>query len=57
MVEGAAELHRGDEVVSAGALLSAYALIPTGRNHFLQVRVGTDSEQILLWWDVVLSPA
>lgn len=57
MVEGAAQLHRGDEVVSAGALFSVYALISTGRNHFLQVRIGTDSKQILVWWDVVLSPA
>lgn len=36
---------------------SVYALISAGRNHFLQVRIGTDSEQILAWWDVVLSPA
>jgi hypothetical protein len=52
---GAAELHRGDEVVSAGALLSVYALVSAGRNHFLTVRIGTDSKQILVWWDAVLS--
>lgn len=50
MVGGATELHRGDEVVSAGALLSVCALISAGRNNFLQVRIGTDSKQILVWW-------
>lgn len=57
MAGGAAELHRGDEVVSEGALLSVYALISAGRNHFLKVGIGTDSEQILVWLDVALSPA